>query len=78
VTDVVHDELAAKRLWGVTGAFQKWLYLPDPSPLHVALAVVIANRMDGDPVWLLLVGAPGSAKTEILMTVSSLTDVRHI
>lgn len=46
--------------------FRKWMYLPDPAPLLAVLAAVQANRMEGDPVWLLLVAPPGSGKTELL------------
>ena len=33
------------------------------------LATVVAHNYPGDPVWLFLVGAPGSAKTEIIRTL---------
>jgi len=54
--------------------FRKWLHLPDPGVLYVTLAAVAANRSDGDPVWLLLVGPPGSGKTEVLGPFAPLTD----
>jgi DeoR-like helix-turn-helix domain len=55
--------------------FQRWLYLPDPSPLYVVLATVAANQAPGDPVWLLLVGPPGSGKTELLAPLGVLPEV---
>jgi hypothetical protein len=55
--------------------FQRWLHLPDPSPLYVVLATVAANQAPGDPVWLLLVGPPGSGKTELLAPLVALPDV---
>ena len=36
---------------------------------------VAANRLDGDPVWLVLVGPPGGGKSEILTSVAGLRDV---
>jgi hypothetical protein len=54
--------------------FQKWLHLPDTGSLDAVLATVMANRLDGDPVWLLLVGPPGGGKSEILNAVSPLED----
>jgi len=44
----------------------KWLKLKDPNVIDLALAVIVANKASGDPVWLLFVGPPGSGKTEIL------------
>jgi hypothetical protein len=50
--------------------FGDWLGADyDLDAIHAALAAAAVNRLDGDPVWLLIVGGPGSAKTE---TVSAL------
>ena len=46
--------------------FQKWLHLPDPSIVTATLGAVAANLIPGDPLWLLIVGPPSSAKTECL------------
>jgi DNA-binding transcriptional ArsR family regulator len=43
--------------------------------VEVALATVAANRIDGDPVWTLLVGPPGGGKSEAINSVSGLFDV---
>jgi len=63
------------KLATVVTAFQRWLYLPDPTPLFAVLGTVAANLMPGDPVWLLLVGPPGGGKTEILQPISGLPNV---
>lgn len=55
--------------------FQRWLHLPDPGALLVALATVAANQAEDVPVWLLLVGPPGSGKTELLRALEPLPDV---
>jgi hypothetical protein len=60
-----------KTLAEVIATFRKWLYLKDTAALELALAAVVANRSDGDPVWLLLVGPPGSGKTEIVVAIAS-------
>ena len=63
-------ELAA-----LEAVFQKWLHLPDPGALHAVLGTVAANRLEGDPVWLLLVGPPGGGKSELLTALFNLADV---
>lgn len=55
--------------------FREWLHFPDPGALHVVLAAIVANRNDDDPVWPLIVGSPGSGKTEIIGSISSQPDV---
>jgi len=45
------------------------LFLPDHEYLDILFATILANRFDGDPVWMFVVGAPGSCKTEILRSL---------
>jgi energy-coupling factor transporter ATP-binding protein EcfA2 len=54
---------------------RRWLHLPDPGALYALLGTIAANRLEGDPVWLLLVGPPGGGKSELLMALSGLEDV---
>lgn len=56
------------------GTFRRWLHLPDAGALDVVLATVAANRLAGDPIWLLLVGPPGGGKSELLNAISRLDD----
>ena len=60
---------------GTVAVFRKWLHLPDATTLYAVLGTVAANRLPGPPVWLLVVGSPGSGKTEILQSCGSLPDV---
>jgi hypothetical protein len=71
------DEAArsAVSLTDVLETFKKWLYLPDPGVVTLTLAAVAANRLEGRPVWLLLVGPPSSGKTEILDSLLDLPDM---
>lgn len=62
----------------VIATFQRWLHMPDPAPLELALAAVVANKAPGDPVWLLLVGVPGSGKTEIVTALTADPAVRLV
>jgi hypothetical protein len=64
-----------KMLVALRQAFQGWLHLPDPGALYLALGTIAANRLEGDPVWALLVGAPGGGKSELLNAFSNLPDV---
>ena len=52
--------------------FRRWLSLDDPSPVMAVAATLVANRAPGDPVWLLLVCAPSTGKTEILSAATGL------
>jgi hypothetical protein len=61
----------------VEAAVRNHLHLPDPAPLHVVLAAVIANRMEkGEPVWLVILGGSSRGKTELLMPLDGLEGVR--
>jgi hypothetical protein len=52
--------------------FTRWLILPDPTPVYALLGAVAANLLEGDPVWLGIIGPPSSAKTELLNSISKL------
>ena len=62
-------------LEALIGVFRRWLHLPDAAPLLAVLGAVAANRLEGDPVWLLLVGPPGGGKSELIGSLVGLHDV---
>jgi hypothetical protein len=66
------QDRAAARLADTEDAFRRWLHLQDTRQVVVALAAVAANLLHGDPLWLLLVGAPGSGKTETIMPLATM------
>jgi len=68
----------AARLDPVLSIFRKWLYLPDPGMVEVALAAVAANHIKGDPVWLMLTGPPSSGKTETLISLLGLPNMHSV
>jgi len=55
--------------------FRRWLHLPDTGAVEIVLATIAANRLEGDPVWMLLVGPPGGGKSEAINSVAGLSDV---
>lgn len=59
----------------VVATFRRWLHIPDPGALYAMLAAVVANRLPGDPIWVLFVGPPGGGKSEMLASLSNLPDV---
>src|SRR5262249_59828598 len=45
--------------------FQRWLILPNPTPVYAVLGALAANYLDGDPVWLGLISPPSPPKPQI-------------
>jgi FaeA-like protein len=77
----LHDEMSSGNSVGlddVVDAFQRRLYLPDPTVIYVVLGALAANYLPGDPVWLLLVGAPGKGKTEVLHSLRNVPNVHEV
>jgi hypothetical protein len=64
--------LPIRTLADTLATFQRWLFLDDPAPILAVAATLVANRAPGDPVWLLLLCAPSTGKTEILSSTASL------
>lgn len=56
-------------------AVSKWLLLKDKDVLRILLATVIANKLSGDPVWLLIVCASGGSKTELLRGLNKIPNI---
>lgn len=56
----------------------KWLKLEDSNVIDIALATIIANKAEGDPLWVLLVGAPSTGKSEILRGLFSCDGVHSL
>lgn len=57
---------------------QKYQYFEDTSIIDVALASIVATRLQiGDPVWLVIIGASSGGKSQILRPLA-LTDTKFI
>jgi len=67
----------------VHDGFGRWLAFPFDETtgrarydlVDITMSVIIANRMDGDPLWLFLVAPPSGGKTEVLRATSDVPDV---
>ena len=61
------------RLGEVHAVFQKWLGSEyDIATLDAVLATVAAEKLAGDPAWLLIISGAGNAKTETVGATSGL------
>ena len=65
-------------LASVVDLFQRHLWLPDPGVVYLVLATVAANRLPGDPLWLLVVGPPSSGKTEALDALAEVPEFHPV
>jgi hypothetical protein len=72
----VTSDRASELEW-VKEEFQKALHLPDCGALEMCLGAYAANRMEGDPVWLMVVGPPSGGKGEQLTPLSKLRYVHQ-
>jgi hypothetical protein len=63
----------------VEAVYARWFAGNDRVPLRAALAAYVANEhLDGDPVWVMLVGGSGRGKTEHATPLAKLPHVRII
>lgn len=66
------DPFGPSTLAEVDAVFRKWLGEDyDLDGLHATLAAAAVERLNGDPLWLLIISGSGNAKTE---TVQALSD----
>lgn len=65
----------ASLIYQIASEAQDYLYLPDPSPLYIVLAALAANIIQGQPVWLMLIGPSSCGKGEILNSLMGIPRV---
>ena len=59
------------RLTELDATFSRWLGSEYDLPaLHATIAAAAAERLDGDPLWILLISGPGNSKTETVQSLS--------
>ena len=54
---------------------KKWLLLKDDLVIDITVASVVANMLESDPLWMLLIAPPSSAKTELLRAAAGSSSV---
>lgn len=67
----------AERSWArLSDHISKWFYKPDLDALRISLAAAISHySLTDDPVWLYIIGVPGSGKTSV--NVECLSILNH-
>jgi len=53
----------------VKKTIKSWLYLEDDTVIDVILGTQVANQLKTDPNWMLIIGPPSHAKTELLRSL---------
>lgn len=66
---------AAMSYEALKDVFARWLYFPDDLPLRYVLSLVIANKLEGDPVWGFLIAPLGGTKTELINALAHVEGV---
>lgn len=56
----------------------QYLTLKDFDALRLVLAAAASHELEGDPVWLIIVGPASSAKTEFINLLQEVPKVRHL
>ena len=72
---MIYSSSAIERL---QRAFDSHLLLADRDLVKVGVSAVVANKLQGDPFWLLLKGPPSSGKGEVLGSLMGLPFVRPL
>jgi hypothetical protein len=73
------QEVQQQTVWGaVEAAILKHHHKPDLEAARILYSAVAAHSLEGAPVWPMLVGPPGSMKTELLNGMDGLQNVHFI
>lgn len=64
-----------RRFAALQRKYHEYLLSDDQDVLPILLGAVAAHRLDGEPSWLLIVGPPSGAKTDLLSLLTGVQDV---
>jgi hypothetical protein len=66
------------KLQSLKNVVTKWLKLVDDTIIEIVCVAYVALKLEGDPLWIMIVGPPSSAKTETIMGLADCSEVRVI
>jgi hypothetical protein len=58
--------------------FKEYLYLKDTKMLECILAVILSNKLDGSPLWIIFCGASGDSKSTQLLATTNISNAIKI
>jgi len=53
-------------------------YLEEDMILNVIVAITVAAKLEGDPIWLLIIGGPSSGKSELCQSLGTIPFVHSV
>lgn len=53
----------------------RWMLVVDPGIIKLLPAIIIANKLKRDPIWIFLIGPSGGGKTEFLQSLFDLEEM---
>ena len=59
-------------------SFEKWLSWPEYDIVDIVGATIVANRLEGEPLWLAIVGPSSSGKTELVRALDGLDRIHFL
>ena len=57
-------------------AFNEWLHIEDDSLLYTIAATKLSHKLDGDPIWLMIIGASSGGKSEYLRAFTQENEIK--
>jgi len=78
VSKGVSEDLQPKTIDQVYEKFKQWLYIEDFDVIDTTIAASCDRRISGLPIWFMIIGAPGSIKTVLLMAMLGIPDTFKI
>ncbi len=64
------DYVPGVKYQDVLKSFKKYLYIDDDAMILSFLGVFISNKIEGEPIWLMMIAPPSTTKTEIIRSIT--------